>query len=62
MNKRVVLARVPSHICIKGNGKADLLAKEALNFNILDLKVPFTDFKVNVKSVLKEKWQAQWNA
>ena len=33
-----------------------------MNFNVLDLKVPFTDFKVNVNSVFKEKWQAQWNA
>ena len=62
MNKKVVLAWVPSHVGIKGNGKADELDKQALNFNALDLKVPYTDLKVNVKSVLKQKWQAQWNA
>ena len=52
VNKKVVLASVPSHICIKGNEKADKLAKQALNFNVLDLKVPYTDLKVNVNSVL----------
>ena len=52
---------VPSHVGIKGNEKAAELAKQALNFNVLDLKVPYTDLKVNVNSVFKQKWQAQWN-
>ena len=62
MNKKVVLAWVPSHIGIKGNEKADELANKALNFNVLDLKVPHSDLKVNVNIVFKQKWQAQWNA
>ena len=36
----VVLTWVPSYVGIKGNEKADELAKQALNFNILDLKTP----------------------
>ena len=26
------------------------------------MKVPYTDLKVNVNSVFKQKWKAQWNA
>ena len=38
----------------------DRLAKEALNFNVLDLKILYTDFKVNVpiNNVFKQNWQA----
>ena len=46
VNKKVILAWVPSHIGIRGNEKADDLAKQALNFNVFDLKVPYTDLKV----------------
>ena len=51
-NKKVVLAWVPSHVGIKGNEKADELAKQALIFNVLDLKISYTDLKVDVNSVL----------
>ena len=61
VNKKVVLAWAPSLVGIKDNEKADELAKQALNFNVLDLKGPYTDLKVNVNSVLKQKCQAQWN-
>ena len=62
VNTKVVLAWVQSHVGIKDNEKADELAKQALYFNVLDLKVPYTDMKVNVNSVFKQKGQAQWNA
>ena len=54
MNKKVVSAWVPRHLGIKGNEKAAELAKQALNFNVLALKVPYTDLKVNVNSFLNK--------
>ena len=38
-----ILNQYYSHVGIKGNEKADELAKQALNFNVLDLKVPYTE-------------------
>ena len=42
---------------IKDDEKADELVKQALNFDVLDFKVPYTDLEVNVNV----EWQAQWN-
>ena len=61
VNKKVVLTWVLNHIVIRGTEKADKLAKQALQFNVFDLKVPYTDLNVNVNSVFKQKWQVQWN-
>ena len=55
VNEKVVLSWVPSHTGIKGNEKADERAKQVLNFNVLNLKVPYTDLKVNVISVCETK-------
>ena len=62
MNNKVVLAWVPSHIGTKHNDKADGLARQVLHFNVLDSKVSYIDWKMNVNSGFKTKWQAQWNS
>ena len=61
LNKTVVLAWVPSHVGIKGNEKADTLAKEALNLEISNIKIPHTDFKPNINKFIKNKWQSVWD-
>ena len=61
MGKSVVFAWIPSHVGIPGNERADRLAKEALNFNESNLKIPSTDFKVNIHKLINNKWQTLWN-
>ena len=46
----------------QGNEKADKLAKEALDFNVTNLQIPFTDLKVNINKYIKNKWQMLWDS
>ena len=52
----------PSHVWIKGNEKADIAAKSALTLNISHLKIPFTDCKPSINTVVHNKWQMSWKA
>ena len=44
--KDIVFSWVPSHTGIKGNEKADLAAKSALDFPRAKVGVPCTDFNI----------------
>lgn len=53
---------IPSHVGIRGNEEADKAAKDALQLQVSNLKVPFTDFKSEIRKHVKEVWQEQWNS
>jgi kelch-like protein 2/3 len=57
----ITLAWLPSHVGIKGNDKADSLAKGALRMEITNVKIPYTDLKFNVNNYMQNKWQALWD-
>ena len=44
LGKDIILCWIPSHIGIPGNEKADMAAKQALNKQISENVIPFTDF------------------
>ena len=48
LGKDIILCWIPSHIGIPGNEKADKAAKQALNKQISESCIPFTDFKPNI--------------
>ena len=48
---------------MRGNERADQLAKAALVLDVLPINVPFsrTEAKSLIKSKVMEEWQAQWD-
>ena len=59
--KRILFYWIPSHVGIRGNEKADTAAKAGLSRRVTDVSIPYGDFKKHINSLLKRKWQAQWD-
>ena len=56
-NKDIILCWVSSHVGIKGNEKADSVAKSALDLPHAQVGVPYTDFKhLNIQYIFST-WQ-----
>lgn len=51
---------IPFHVGITGNEKADQLAKQAINEEIMKLELPKEDFKNTVKQEIKNVWNEPW--
>jgi ribonuclease HI len=51
----------PSHVGIRGNETADLLARQALSYQPCDFRIPFRDFYQGVKVLFRSQWQSEWD-
>jgi len=60
--KNITYCWIPSHIGIKGNETADYFAKQALNKDITEYPVPYTDFKEPINDFITKSWQIQWDS
>ena len=60
-SKSVIYCWIPSHIGIYGNEKVDKSAKESLNLEVTDFKIPFNNFKPFIKKYVSDKWQTLWD-
>ena len=58
--KTIKFVWIPSHIGIKGNEKADRLAKDSLGYEPMRMDVPHSDFKTQILPYIRKKWQAEW--
>ena len=52
---------IPSHIGIKGNEKADRIAKGVIDHKLYEIKLPFSDFKPRIFNYVNSLFQAKWN-
>ena len=59
-SKTVIFCWIPSHIHIKGNELADQEAKDAINMDIADIKIPYTDKKQQINEFIKSECQTKW--
>ena len=59
--KLISFVWIPSHVGIRGNEEADKAAKDALQLQISNFKIPFKDFKSEIRKHIKEVWQEQWD-
>ena len=59
--KRILFYWIPSHVGIIGNEKADTAAKAGLSKRVTNVPIPYGDFRKHINSLLKRKWQSQWD-
>ena len=52
---------IPSHIGIKGNEKADRIAKRVIDHAMYEIKLPFSDFKPRIYNYVNSLFQVKWN-
>ena len=46
---------------VRGNSAADSAVKDALNGNVSDELIPFSDLKSRVNKYVLEFWQSEWD-
>ena len=61
VESQVEFCWIPGHIGIKGNEKADNIAKKIIDHNIYDIKLPFSDFKPRICKYVNSLFQTKWN-
>ena len=60
-NKDIIFGWVTSHTVIRGNEKADSVAKSALDLLRVKVSVPYTDFKHHINQYILSTWQDDWS-
>ena len=58
---KIILCWIPSHIGVRGNERADSIAKSALDLSPKAISIPYTDLKPIISKFVHKKWQQRWD-
>ena len=59
--KQIIFAWIPGHVNIRGNDRADGLAKESLGLELPDhAPIPHTDYRSHVNTRVSNIWKNHW--
>ena len=61
VGSQVEFCWIPGHVGIKGNEKADNIARRHIPNNIYEIKAPYSDFKPRISQYVNSLFQAKWN-
>ena len=61
VGSRIEFCWIPGHVGIKGNEKADNIARRHISNNIYEIKTPYSDFKPRISQYVNSLFQAKWD-
>ena len=61
VHKTVFFCWLPSHVGISGNERADSAAKAALQKEVSDCLISYTDAYQYISQYVRDLWQSEWN-